>query len=173
MQDENLHAGHEPTRALAGAAVLLAVWCAFLVAPLPATAAAGAAPVVDVSPSSQLVDKQQVIVHATGLNPGDSVVIGQCSAAQLQHGGCLPIWSPSSTAVADSSGTIAFTFTVRRTARDGIDHVDCAAAVGNCLVVVHAIDGPLGSAPIGFDDSTPFPPPPTLNLDPAADLPDG
>jgi len=133
-----------------------------------------AAPDVSATPSDDLTDGQSITVEATGLVTGEQVIVQQCAAGARAGGDCdrSTGYSPA-TGVADASGAATIDLTVHRVMLVGSDHIDCAEAVGSCVVAAHASGGPFGTAPLGFSDSAPAPPTPSLTIDPASGLADG
>ena len=131
-------------------------------------------PAVSLTPSDELIDKQQVAVYATGFIPGEFVNVVQCAAQNLDKNPCNESFGyPSGGGQADPTGAVAFGITVRRAVLVANERFDCASAVGACVVVVQAQGGPIGTAPLAFDPSVPLPPPPTLTVTPSAGLGDG
>ncbi|HEX4822285.1 MAG TPA: neocarzinostatin apoprotein domain-containing protein [Acidimicrobiales bacterium] len=130
-------------------------------------------PAVSLTPSDDLVDRQQVAVYATGFLPGEFVNIVQCAAQNLDKTPCNESFYFGGGGQADPTGAVAFGLTVRRALRVDNQRFDCASAVGACVVAVQAQGGPVGTAPLGFDASVPLPPPPTLTVTPTDGLGDG
>ena len=130
-------------------------------------------PDVSLTPSDDLLDRQQVAVYATGFLPGEFVNIVQCAAQKLDTTPCNESFNYGGGGQADPTGAVAFGLTVRRALRVGGERFDCASAVGACVVAVQAIGGPIGTAPLAFDASVPLPPLPTLTVTPSDGLGDG
>jgi len=130
-------------------------------------------PSVSLTPTGDLVDRQQVAVYATGFLPGEFVSILQCAAQNLDKTPCSESFNYGGGGQADPTGAVAFGLTVRRAVRVDNERFDCASAVGACVVVVQASGGPAGTAPLSFDPSVPLPPPPTLTVTPSDGLGDG
>jgi hypothetical protein len=127
-------------------------------------------PSVSVSPNADLVDRQQVAVFASGFIPEEGVEVEQCVAGALDR--CVPNQFGGGYGQADPTGSVAIGITVRRALLVDGQRVDCAAAAGTCVVTAHANGGPVGSAPLDFDGSTPLPPPPSVTITPSTGLAD-
>ena len=131
-------------------------------------------PDVSLTPSDDLIDRQQVAVYATGFIPGEFVTAVQCAVQNLDKNPCSESFGYGfAGGQADPTGAVAFGITVRRAVRVNNARFDCASAPGACVVAVQATGGPLGTAPLGFDPSVPLPPPPTLTVTPSDGLGDG
>lgn len=131
-------------------------------------------PAVSLTPSDDLVDRQQVAVYATGFIPGEFVTIVQCAVQNLDKTPCNETFGYGyGGANADPTGAVAFGLTVRRGIRVDNERFDCGSAPGACVVVAQAAGGPQGTAPLAFDPSVPLPPPPTLTVTPSDGLADG
>jgi hypothetical protein len=127
-------------------------------------------PSVSVSPDTDLVDRQQVAVTASGFIEGESVIVLECAAAHLDS--CAQDQYGGGYGQADPTGSIAVGITVRRVILVGDERLDCASAPGACVVTVQANGGPRGTAPLAFDDSIPLPPPPSIIVTPDTGLAD-
>jgi len=127
-------------------------------------------PDVVVSPDSNLVDRQQVAVIASGFIPGEFVQVAQCSAADIEP--CQNGQFGGAGGQADPTGAVAVGLTVRRAVLADADRVDCASAPGACVVIAHASGGPIGTAPLDFDGSVPLPPPASISVTPSTGLAD-
>ena len=108
-------------------------------------------PAVSVSPSTGLVDRQEVTVRGTGYAPGGSVGILQCRAGATSIDQCDGRTADSFSA--DASGAYTRRMTVYAVVEDAHGQVtDCAAAPGACIVAsvyVHGFQG-LATAPLTF-----------------------
>jgi hypothetical protein len=128
-------------------------------------------PDVTVLPASDLLDRQQVAVYATGFLPGEQVIVGECTAASVADSTCDPSFGGAFVS-ADPVGAVGTGITVRRALRTPAGRLDCASAVGACVVMARAVGGPAGTADMGFDPSVPLPPPPTIAVTPSTGLGD-
>ncbi|MEY2465049.1 MAG: hypothetical protein QOH64_3187 [Acidimicrobiaceae bacterium] len=126
-------------------------------------------PTVDVNPDTGLVDLQQVAVTATGFIPGEGVQVVQCAASAIND--CFP-GPGGGYSQADPTGAVAVGITVRRAVYVHGTRLDCASAPGACVITAQASGGPVGKAALGFDDSVPLPPPPTITATPHQGLAD-
>jgi hypothetical protein len=127
-------------------------------------------PVVAANPSSGLVDRQQVAVNASGFIPGENVLVQECAASDLAK--CAAGLFGVGGGTADPTGAIAVGITVRRAIYVDGTRLDCASAVGACVVTAQAAGGPLGRTNLGFDGSKPLPPPPAITVTPSTGLAD-
>lgn len=142
-----------------------------LLAGMPSTASASPPPearAITATPSTDLVDGQEVAVAGTGWPAGDELWITVCATGTNHCGGT------SADVVTGPDG--AFATTVRPRVRfTGPDlyPVDCLASP--CEVRARpdtSLNRSAGQA-IAFDPSAPRLPPPTIAVEPAADLVDG
>jgi hypothetical protein len=143
-------------------------------------------PDVTVSPRLGLADRSVVDVHASGLAPGERVVVSQCIAGTPSYGlscGISPGINPGfSVLQADGAGEIDTSLRVRRTLTqpDGViiiaadGPVNCSDSVGACVMRVQSIDDPLvvSDVDLGFDP-TAVAPAPTITVSPAGAHTDG
>lgn len=137
-------------------------------------------PVV-VEPSTGLVDAQTVMVTGSEFPPNTDLGVVMCSGVVEMGGGAAQCQlSPFTSVHSHSDGTFETEFPMRRIIVIGGQEVDCAAPppdgiANTCVVAVGAINDydQSGVAPVGFDDSVPAPPPPTLSVTPSDGLVDG
>jgi len=141
-------------------------------ASVPGAAHAAAPPAearsITVTPSTDLVDGQEVAVAGTGWPVGDELWVTVCEVGREHCGGT------STDVVVDAGGTFATTLRprVQFTGPD-LHPVDCL--VTPCEVRARP-DTSLNlgaAAAIAFDPTAPLLPPPSITADPAADLVDG
>ena len=126
-------------------------------------------PTLDVTPSTDLADRQFVSVSASGFEPGEEVYTGQCAAGSSNGSTC----GTFRILTADTSGSIAYSFRVHRVI--GFPPIDCANAPGDCIVFAASVEDVFKSAnvPLEFDPNAPPAPPPVLTMTPSAGLHDG
>ncbi|CAN5528675.1 hypothetical protein BH18ACT1_BH18ACT1_06320 [soil metagenome] len=155
------------------AALVAAVLGGLLAVP---AAPAGAAPSIEVTPATALVDTQRVTVTLTGFDRNDFVVLVQCRAGGNEEIEDCQSGSYGELSV-DASGAATQRFTIDAVLRVGDgespESVDCRSAPGACtLVAAHdAQDGGFAAvAPLNFDPDAPLEPPPTLVADPGTGL---
>ena len=128
-------------------------------------------PSVTVDPASDLADRQLVAVEGANFEPGIYVGLSICL---VDDGFCT--YLPSG-ARPDAEGTFSTSVNVRRQVRRYLDDpettelLDCATNA--CVLRVEWYDGYHGAldTPITFDPVLPLPVPPTIEVDPNADLP--
>jgi len=135
------------------------------IASLP-TRAAAAAPVISVSPHTDLADREQVAVSGVGLAPLRTVVVHQCAPTV---GACRYDYL---TARTDGTGAFARTVKVRRLiSRPDASAIDCATTACR-IVVTDQSDATISlSAAVTFDPGAPFSPAPTVTITPDSGLP--
>lgn len=135
---------------------------------VPAAAAAPEARSITVTPSTDLVDGQEVAVAGTGWPVGEELWVTVCEVGRARCGGT------SADVVTGADGSFATTLRprVQFTGPD-LHPVDCL--VTPCEVRARPDTSPnLGAgAPVAFDPAAPLLPPPTITVDPATDLVDG
>ena len=122
-------------------------------------------PTLTVTPSSDLVDRQQVSVSVTELEPGSSASVATCALGSVTTcRGATPL-PPASI-----GGTVTASMTVFRTMADGTDcaSVPCVIRVSMWLGTPTVLD-----APITFDADSPIADPPAVRVLPATGLWDG
>ena len=147
---------------------LLAVVVLALVAGLTAPAAGqevDRAPTLTVTPSSDLVDGQAVIVEGDGWWPESRPILEEC---EVGTGRCALQWVRVDV---DASGHFAVERIARAafTSDDNGGEVDCL--VSTCAFHIDFIA--VVDAPIAFDPDAPLLPPPTITVTPDHDLVDG
>jgi Neocarzinostatin family len=96
------------------------------------SAAAWAAPSATVTPSTDLVDLQQVNVDVNGFSANVGVVILMCTAGATTDSECD--LSPSTSVTTDASGHASTTFSVRRIITTLAGDTDCAATPTTCVL---------------------------------------
>jgi hypothetical protein len=123
-----------------------------------AAAPAGAAPLVTVTPSTGLLDADQVSVSASGYTPDAFLAVIECTTGATTQDDCD--LSTVDYANADGSGNLSTTYAVFReifpaTNPDGLD-----CGLSNCLLVVANISDQTEAtgAPLSFDTTVPLPP---------------
>ena len=146
------------SRYLIGAALAVvgfAIW--------PASAAF-AAPALNVDPSTNLLDGQQVAVSGTSYTPGVAIGIAECRVGATDINGCD--LRTLGTTTTDGSGAFSATYTVRRIITVDTGTLDCA--IDGCLVGAANVGdySEEATAPIAFDASVPPPPPLKFRVDP-------
>src|SRR4051794_23283329 len=136
-------------------------------------------PAVTVSPRLGLPDRGLVDVHATGLAPGEQVVVSECADDAPNFGfGCTN--GLVNFLTADANGVVDTSVRVHRviTYSPGIvvisDTENCAAAVDACVLRVQSVDELLAvtDVPLGFDP-TAVAPGPVLATTPGGPYTDG
>jgi hypothetical protein len=119
---------------------------------------AGAAPLVSVTPNSNLLDADQVSVTASGYTPGALLAVLECTTGATTQNDCD--LSTVAYGNADGSGNLSTTYSVFREIFPGTnpDGLDCAPS--NCLLVVANIGDQTEAtgAQLSFDASVPLPP---------------
>lgn len=129
-------------------------------------------PTLTVTPSTNLLNLQDVTVTGTGYPANTVVTLLEClDPPTTDPFNCS--YNSASNALSDGSGNISTTITVRRIVRTQGASTDCATA-GACVLLsgVNEI-GDGATAPIQFDGSVPPPPPPTITVTPSTDLLNG
>jgi hypothetical protein len=152
-------------RAWPSGVVLLLVVVAVVVADAgPAAAQAR----VRVTPTTDLVDQQQVKVSASGFPPPPAenrIAIFQCVAEATVIEDCGDFTAINRTT--DDTGSVTTRYRVSRILQTpALGPVDCAAAPERCIVVVTSLDlTEIVTVPISFDPSVP--PLPPVDIDAA------
>jgi hypothetical protein len=129
---------------------------------------------VVVTPATDLVDHQTVLLSGSGWPADVSPEFGQCKTGAKDFGECrntIVGYGPP-----NADGTFAFPFAVRRILHLGNgDDFDCGSAPGACSIVSFTFDGSpvLVTSPISFDPNVAPPPPPTITVTPSTDLVQG
>ena len=129
-------------------------------------------PSLRVTPARNLRDQQVVSITGTGFLPGP-VPVSECERTNdpfsYRCGGV-------GLAAADADGRLTGAFALTRFVGDGFGPpVDCAAAVGRCVLVAgeeESFDPPVRAA-LAFDPAGPVPTPATVTLTPRVNLGDG
>ena len=128
--------------------------------PLPTTS-------LKVTPSTGLGDRETVTISGTGFSGDRQVFAIECVTGSFSCLGGFP-------ARADASGSFSIVGSVHRNLYDiNGNPVDCASAAGTCEMLAY---DPLNAdyhrtKPLAFDPSLPPPPPSTLTVNPADNLP--
>jgi hypothetical protein len=117
-------------------------------APAPAVVAA---PSITVTPTSGLADGATVQLSGTGLTPGTTYFIGECSAISATNYACDN--ATNFTQVANASGTIAAPVTVHSaftgtTSSGATFAIDCKSV--SCVVAAYSASFEGGAVPISF-----------------------
>jgi hypothetical protein len=124
-----------------------------------------------VTPDTDLLDNDSVVVEGQDFAPDQFVSVLQCANPVDQFGSNCRFTAAG--VQASPTGTFTLSITVKRLVIVQGSAVDCADP-GACVVV--AASGSLddsATAPIAFDGSVPLPPPPTMTATPNTDLVDG
>jgi hypothetical protein len=140
-----------------GVAIVAAAVTSGMVAP-----PAGAAPLVNVTPDSGLVDAQPVSVSASGYTANTQLAVIECTTGAMSQDDCdLSTLQYSN---ADGSGNLSTTYDVFRVIFPASEQAGLDCAPSNCvLIVANIIDQTeAASAALSFDASVP--PPPTLQI---------
>jgi Neocarzinostatin family len=121
-------------------------------------APAGASPLVNVTPSSGLVDAQPVDVSANGYTADTQLAVIECTTSATSQDDC-----DLSTLVftsADASGNVSTTYAVFREIFPASNPAGLDCAPSNCVLVVANISDQTeaASAALSFDPSIPLPP---------------
>jgi hypothetical protein len=103
---------------------LLVVGVVTTVAVAALASPAAAAPALQVTPDTDLVDFQPVTVSGSGFSPGITVGMAQCLATATDETGCDLSNAPLATT--DETGSFTTTFVVERLITVGGEDVDCA-----------------------------------------------
>ena len=137
--------------------VVASVCGAILTLGLTATPA-GAAPLLNVSPNSGLVDGQQVSVSASGYTADAQLAVIECSTGATSQDDCD--LSTVMIASADGSGNLSTTYSVFRQSFSANNQAGLDCAPSNCVLVVANITDQTeaASVPLAFDPSVPLPP---------------
>lgn len=128
-----------------------------------AASPAAAAPAVDATPKTDLVDRQVVDVTGGGFSAGGTVGIVQCVSGLTSTSDC-DLGSVVFAEV-DASGSVGSSFEVQRIIDTAnAEDVDCAAAAGACVIAVGRTDlSEVATVAISFDPDVP--PAPELDVD--------
>jgi hypothetical protein len=130
-----------------------------------------AAPVVTVTPDSDLLDKQLVHVNVTGFIKNEWVTVTECPADSTNN--CYPVGpSVGFSGQANANGVVDADLAVRRILSDNGERLDCADGPGTCTIVARSQGLQPGIAQLAFDASVQPPPPPTLTVTPDSGLAD-
>ncbi|MDQ1509297.1 MAG: hypothetical protein QOG50_1141 [Actinomycetota bacterium] len=123
-----------------------------------AAAPAGAAPLVNVTPNTGLLDADQVSVTASGYTADAFLAVIECATGATSQDDCD--LSTVSFANADSSGNLSTTYAVFREIFTANDQAGLDCAPSNCLLAVANVSNQTeaAAAPIAFDASVPLPP---------------
>jgi LPXTG-motif cell wall-anchored protein len=126
-----------------------------------------AVPVVHVTPSQGVRDRQIVVVNGSGFTPGVTVSLKQCTLSRPSR--CnLPT---DRDAIADSSGRFAVSMVVRRWIPAQPDGADCAF-IGCGIIARQILQQPVYDL-VEFDPSIPATPGPALLHRPYSPIHDG
>ena len=129
-------------------------------------------PLLSAHPPPDVVDGQVVHLSGSGFDPGSWVVITQCGPTDLD--GNRTCRSNHTSASPDPIGAIESDLAVRTIikpwADSGDEPVDCR--VQNCVVRAYSPDGSY-VFPLDFDPDAPLMAPPSVSVDPSADIVDG
>ncbi len=128
----------------------------------PQLAAAAGSPSITATPSTGLVDGQQVQVVGSGFTPGDPVAVAECRAGATSPGDCYLSDRAQTTVAAD--GSFSLSFEVARViqaadAAPGAPLIDCAAPAA-CVLGAEDLSTLAGATvPIAFDSAVAPPTP--------------
>ncbi|HEY3830721.1 MAG TPA: neocarzinostatin apoprotein domain-containing protein [Acidimicrobiia bacterium] len=136
--------------------------------PLSFATTGGPAPTLKATPSTKVLDQQQVALAATGFRPSKPVLVAECLSSELGEA-CV-----GNQATAAANGKLATSFKVQRIlySTNGT-RVDCAKTTTTCeMLVFDPTDADYhATAPLAFDASVPPPPAPTITVTPSTKLP--
>lgn len=130
-----------------------------------AAAGPAAAGTLTMSPSTDLVDEQQVTVSGSGWRPGAQVAVLMCLAADTTDAGC-DFGTAKDGRVAED-GTFRLRYAVERVLDPkAYEPTDCVEAPEGCAVVAFdvAAPGERAVAPVAFDPTVPLPHPLDITL---------
>lgn len=153
------------------------VWTALgagaLVAGLPAVTQAQGSPTIAVTPSTGLVDYQEVVVTGTGYTPNFPLEVFQCRGGAVDENDCDA--SNAFEPEADDEGNVAVRFRVdARIYLPGNEEVDCRTDPAGCEIglgyVVDADEWP--EVALSFDPDAPLRPPVSATVVPTTGLVD-
>jgi hypothetical protein len=123
-----------------------------------ASAPAGAAALVSVTPNSALVDAQPVSVSASGFTADAGLAVIECTVGPVSQDDCD--LSTLLFANADASGNLSTSYAVFREIFPAADPAGLDCAPSNCVLLVANIGDQTeaASVPLAFDASIPLPP---------------
>jgi hypothetical protein len=133
-----------------------------------------ATPTVVVTPSTDLLNNQTVVVTGSGFAANASIGGAVCN--DVGEGGNACDTGNVLLTTANATGGFSVEFTVRRILHTANGTVDCASAVQVCHFGVANLanqEAEHVNVPLGFDTTAPLPPPPTLLAGPTTGLVDG
>lgn len=113
-------------------------------------------PRIEVSPTSGLVDDQELTVVGTGFVPGETVHLGQCMPGGLNGGGGCYGDNPAGNVTADAEGNFTTTVVAQRLVRGGGVDLDCYVGPYPCVMVAGAERIP-NSVQLTYDGGTGVP----------------
>jgi lysophospholipase L1-like esterase len=154
-----------------GTKVLVAVGCSLIgILGVPASTVAGAlaspVPTVTASPSTGLLDGEQIQVTGSGFSPGDTVGVAECQAGATSQSDCYLF--DTALAQVSATGSFALSFEAARVIQiqplgggQG-PLVDCAVSGACVLAAQDLATSASAQTPITFDPSVPPPQPLTL-----------
>jgi len=130
-------------------------------------------PTLSVTPDTDLLDDQSVLVSGEGFEPNQYVTMAQCVAPADPFAGTCRYTGTD--LQVSPTGSFTVSVTVRRVMFQASTNTvtDCAVA-GACVIFAatgYPYDGV--AAPIQFDPTVPLPPPPVVTATPDTDLLDG
>ena len=127
---------------------------------------ASAAPPITASPTTGLVDGDLVHVNVTGLTPGRSAVVVECSVAVGLLENCQALFVGAT----DASGALSVTVRIFAVVGTESGGFDCRTAT-TCVIDAYEGGGALGvgtSVSLDFDPAAPLGPPPAFTATPSA-----
>ncbi len=130
-------------------------------------------PMLTVTPSTGLANRETVTVAGSGFTPDTAVGWAECKAGGGGAADCdVQVYG---TAQTDGTGAFSAPFVVHRILHTQNGIVDSASAVDACWVGAAKLSdyGENANAFLDFDPSIPLPPPPTLLAGPATGLVEG
>ena len=121
-------------------------------------APAGASPLVNVTPSSGLVDAQPVDVSANGYTANAQLAVIECTTGAISQDDCD--LSTLAFTSADASGNVSTTYAVFREIFPASNQAGLDCAPSNCVLIVANIGDQTeaASAALSFDPNIPLPP---------------
>lgn len=146
-------------------AVLAVFLAVFLAGAAPAAALAGPTGAVTVTPSTDLVDEQQVTVSGSGWRPGAQVAVLMCLAADTGDAGCD--FGTAKDGRVEEDGTFRLRYAVERVLDPkAYEPTDCVEAQEGCAVVAFDVAAPGERAvvPVSFDPTVPLPHPLDISI---------
>ena len=126
-----------------------------------------------VTPNTDLVQFQSVVVSGTGFNPSGGAQILECTSDATSFQDCNE--NVAGFAPVTPAGTFSIPFSVRRILHLTSGDVDCAGSPGACSLFASSYGSTsvVAHEALDFDASVPAPPPPTITATPDTALVQG